>query len=319
MAERKRSRLKTAIGKRTIEFARLRTEKQNAASANLDTMSALNIVRLMNREDAVVATAVRYVLPRIAKAIDIAAENLVRGGRLIYVGTGTSGRIGALDSSECPPTFSTGPRMIQYVIAGGNRALGQAVEGKEDDPKLGHRDMAHKRPTEKDVVVGIASSGRTPYTIAAIEYARSKGAKTIAIVCNRRSALARAADLAIEVDVGPEILTGSTRLKAGTAQKMICNMLTTGAMARQGYVYGNLMVNVRTTSQKLTNRAIKILQITTGMDRDSALTALEAAGMKVPVALVMVEAGVGRKEAIERLAQTNGNVRRAIEGQHFLH
>ncbi|HYG98942.1 MAG TPA: N-acetylmuramic acid 6-phosphate etherase [Terriglobales bacterium] len=295
-----------------VELKKLGTEKQNAASANLDTMSALEIATVMNREDAKVAAGIKKVLPQIARAIDVIADRLSKGGRLIYVGAGTSGRIGALDSSECPPTFNTDPKMVQYVIAGGPGALGSAAESNEDSPELGRKDIAAKKPGKKDVVIGIAASGRTPYTIAAVEYASKKGAATVAVVCNSGSALAKAAQVAIEVVVGPEVLTGSTRLKAGTAQKLVCNMLTTGAMSRMGYVYGNLMVNVHLKNEKLVERGITILQKATGVDRDSALTALEAAGMKVPVALVMLNAGVSKAEALKRLKKANGRVRKAI-------
>lgn len=298
-----------------VELKKLGTEKQNTASANLDTMSALEIATVMNREDAKVAAAVKKVLPQIARAIDVIADRLSKGGRLIYVGAGTSGRIGALDASECPPTFNTDPKMVQYVIAGGPAALASAAEANEDSPELGRKDLAAKKPGKKDVVIGIAASGRTPYTIAAVEYARKKGAATVAVVCNSGSALAKAAQVAIEVVPGPEVLTGSTRLKAGTAQKLICNMLTTGAMSRMGYVYGNLMVNVHLKNAKLVERGITILQNATGVDRDSAITALEASGNKVPVALVMLNAGVSKSEAVKRLKKANGLVRKAIAGK----
>ncbi|HET8667590.1 MAG TPA: N-acetylmuramic acid 6-phosphate etherase [Terriglobales bacterium] len=278
----------------------------------MDTMSALEIATVMNREDAKVAAAIKKALPQIAKAIDVIADRLNKGGRLIYVGAGTSGRIGALDASECPPTFNTDPKMVQYVIAGGPKALGSAAEANEDSPELGRKDIAAKKPGRKDVVIGIAASGRTPYTIAAVEYARKKGAGTVAVVCNSGSALAKAAEVAVEVVVGPEVLTGSTRLKAGTAQKMVCNMLTTGAMSRLGYVFGNLMVNVHLKNAKLVERGIAILQKATDVDRDSALTALKAASMKVPVALVMLKAGVSKTEALKRLKKSNGRVRAAM-------
>lgn len=294
------------------ELKKLGTEKQNTASANLDTMSTLEIAMVMNREDAKVAAAIKKALPQIAKAIDMIADRLNKGGRLIYVGAGTSGRIGALDASECPPTFNTDPKMVQYVIAGGPKALGSAAEANEDSPELGRKDIAAKKPGRKDVVIGIAASGRTPYTIAAVEYARKKGAGTVAVVCNSGSALAKAAEVAVEVVVGPEVLTGSTRLKAGTAQKMVCNMLTTGAMSRLGYVFGNLMVNVHLKNAKLVERGIAILQKATDVDRDSALTTLKAASMKVPVALVMLKAGVSKTEALKRLKKSNGRVRAAM-------
>jgi N-acetylmuramic acid 6-phosphate etherase len=299
---------------RTSSVRSLKTEKQNPASAKLDTMSALEIAALMNREDAKISAAIKKALPQIAAAIELITRQLGAGGRLIYVGSGTSGRVGALDAAECPPTFGTHPKMVQFVIAGGEKSLGKASEANEDSSEQGRTDIARKKPGKRDVVVGIAASGRTPYTVGAVEYAREKGAATIAIVCNSGSALAKTAEVAIEVEVGPEVLSGSTRLKAGTAQKMICNMLTTGAMARLGYVYGNLMVNIQLKNEKLVERGISIVQSMTGVDREQALSALQRAGMKVPEALVMLEKGVGRAEATKRLKNSRGNLRGALEG-----
>jgi N-acetylmuramic acid 6-phosphate etherase len=290
----------------------LRTERSNRATENLDKMTALELVTAMNREDAVVPRAIRRVLPDIAKAVDVVARSLAKGGRLIYVGSGTSGRIGALDASECPPTFGTKPEMVQFLIAGGVEALFKATESSEDSAELGRSDMAVRRPGKSDVVVGIAASGRTPYTIGAISYARSKGAATIAIACNRGSALAKAARTRIEVEVGPEVLAGSSRLKAGTAQKLICNMLTTGAMAQLGYVYSNLMVNLHLKNEKLLERGIAIVESLAKVDREVALRTLQNAGMSVPLALVMLKAGISRSEARRRLLKAKGNVRKAI-------
>ena len=292
----------------------LETERQNRASSDLDKMSALEIATLMNRQDARVLRAIRQVLPAIAQAIDVVRDRLVAGGRLIYVGTGTSGRIGALDASECPPTFGTDPDMIQYVIAGGEHALANATESSEDSPELGVRDMAARKPGKKDVVVGLAASGRTPYTVAALKYAAKKGAATIAIICNTDSELAGVAEIAIVAEVGAEVLTGSTRLKAGTAQKLICNMLTTGALARLGYVYGNLMVNLQLKNEKLIERGISIVRRVAKVNRTVALATLEAADMKVSVALVMLCAKVSKPEAIRRLKRSQGSIRGAIEG-----
>lgn len=297
-----------------MRLSELMTERRNRASEDLDAMSALEIVSVMNREDATVARRVRKVLPQIARAVDLIAEGFSKGGRLIYVGTGTSGRIGALDASECPPTFGTSPKKVQFLIAGGEEALVQATEASEDSAELGLRDMARKRPGKRDVVVGLAASGVTPYTISALQYARSKGAATVGIACNRGSALGKAADVAIEVEVGPEVLTGSSRLKAGTAQKMICNMLTTGAMARVGYVSSNLMVNLVLKNRKLVERGIAIVQTLAQVDCATAEKTLEQAGMRLPVALVMLKAQVTKAEAARRLKKTKGNVREAIEG-----
>lgn len=291
----------------------LTTEQQNLASQALDTKSALEIATIINAEDATVAGAIAKTLPQIAEAINTIAHALSRGGRLIYVGAGTSGRIGALDSAECPPTFGTDSKQIQYVIAGGEKALGRAVEANEDSQKLGIGDISKLRPGKNDVIVGLAASGRTPYTFAAVECARKRGARTVAVVCNPDSPLAGAAEIAIVAEVGPEVVSGSTRMKAGTAQKMILNMLSTGAMTRLGYVYGNLMVNVSPRNKKLVERAIGILIKAAGTDRKTAAVALKKSGNSVPIALVMLKAGIGRSEATRRLKASGGHVRRAIE------
>lgn len=297
----------------TPTLVSLTTEQQNLASQELDTKSALEIATIINNEDAKVASAVGKALPQIANAIDTIAEAIHNGGRLIYIGAGTSGRIAALDAAECPPTFSSDPRQVQFIIAGGERALGRAVEANEDSPELGQRDLAKLKPTKKDVVAGITASGRTPYTLAAVEYAKKKGVKTIGISCNPDSALAKAADIAITAEVGPEVISGSTRMKAGTAQKMILNMLTTGAMTKLGYVYGNLMVNVAPKNQKLVERAITILSKAAEVDRERAGVALDQSGRSVPVALVMLRAGISRTEAKRQLKAAGGNVRKAID------
>jgi len=292
---------------------KLSTEQQNAASSELDTKSALDIARIINVEDKKVAGAVERALPQIAKAIDAIAEAIRKGGRLIYVGAGTSGRIAALDASECPPTFNTDPKTVQYVIAGGPAALSSATEASEDSRTLGQRDIARRKPGKNDVVVGIAASGRTPYTIAAVQFARKKGARTVAVVCNPDSELGRSAEIEIVTQVGPETLSGSTRMKAGTAQKMVLNMLTTGAMARLGYVYGNLMVNVHTKNEKLVERGLSILEKAAGVDREASVRALNAASGRVPVALVMLKTGLGPVRALQKLKQFKGNVRKAIQ------
>lgn len=292
----------------------LSTEGRNRATEALDTMSTLEMVTAMNREDAKVARAIQRVLPEIARAVDVIARSFARGGRLIYVGTGTSGRIGALDASECPPTFGTSPEMVQFVIAGGENALVRATEASEDSADLGRSDMAALKPGKLDVVAGLAASGRTPYTMGALELANKKGATTIAITCNRNSVLARMAKIRIEAEVGPEVLTGSTRLKAGSAQKQICNMLTTGAMVKLGYVYSNLMVNMHLINEKLIERGILILESLALVNRDVARETLEKADMSLPLALVMLKAEVGRAEAVRRMRKAKGNVRKAIEG-----
>jgi N-acetylmuramic acid 6-phosphate etherase len=291
----------------------LGTERQNSTSSELDRLSAVEIARIINQQDQTVAAAVGKALPQIAQAIDAIADAIAAGGRLIYVGAGTSGRLAALDASEIPPTFNTAPKTVQYVIAGGEKALSRATEGSEDSRADGKADMARRKPSKKDVVIGIAASGRTPYTIAAVEFARKKGSKTAAIVCNRGSELGRAAEIEIVAEVGPEVLSGSTRMKAGTAQKMVLNMLTTGAMARLGYIYGNLMVNVHTKNEKLVERGLGILEKAAGIDRKKAARFLRDSSNQVAVALIMSKSGLDRDTAVEKLKRYKGNVRRAIE------
>jgi N-acetylmuramic acid 6-phosphate etherase len=310
--KRKATKGKASNRKASAELRHLGTEKTNSASADLDRKSALEIARIINAEDAKVAAAVKRALRPIAQAIDLIASALSQGGRLIYIGTGTSGRIAALDAVECPPTFDVDPRMVQFIIAGGPRALGVAVEADEDSRELGRKAIAKKRPTKKDVVVGIAASGRTPFTIAAIEYARARGAQTVAVVCNPKSPLGKAAHVAIVADVGAEVLAGSTRMKAGTAQKMILNMLTTGAMTRLGYIYGNLMVNLHTKNEKLAERGVGILEKAAGLNRAAARKLLAAAGGRIPVALVMAKTGASRADAVAALSRSAGRVRQAI-------
>jgi N-acetylmuramic acid 6-phosphate etherase len=296
-----------------VNLQKLGTEQQNTASAELDSKSALEIARIINAEDQKVAAAVERALPQIAKAIEAVADALGHNGRLIYVGAGTSGRIAALDASECPPTFNIAPKAVQFVIAGGDKALGRAAEFNEDSRQQGQRDMAKRSPGKKDVVVGVAASGRTPYTVAALEYARKRGARTVAVVCNGNSEMGRLADIEIVTDVGPEVLSGSTRMKAGTAQKMVLNLLSTGAMARLGFIYGNLMVNVHTKNAKLLERGLGILEKAAGVSRETARRALKAAGNQVPIALIMLMTGVNAARAREKLKAAKGIVRRAIE------
>jgi len=289
----------------------LATEQPNPASADLDAKSPLEIARIINSEDAKIAAAVERALPQIARAIEWIAEALAKGGRLIYVGTGTSGRIAALDAAECPPTFGIDPKMVQFVMAGGQRALGAAVEADEDSRTLGVRDIRKKRPAKTDVVVGISASVRTPFTIAALESARRAGAKTVAVTSNSGSALEAAVELAIVVETGAEVVSGSTRMKAGTAEKMVLNMLSTGAMVRLGYVYGNLMVNLHPKNHKLAQRAVGIVETATGVDRAAARKVLKSAG-SVATAIVMLAAGVSKKAAETALAAAGGRVRDAI-------
>jgi len=291
-------------------LSRLRTEQTNQAADDLDRKSSLEIAQLINGEDVTVAFAVSRVLPQIARVIDLAAAALGRGGRLIYVGAGTSGRIAALDAVECLPTFDTD--RVQFIMAGGAKALASESEISEDDAKQGRKEMARRKPGKNDVVIGIASSGRTPFTVAAVGEARRRGARTVALTCNANSPLERAADLAIVTPVGPEVLAGSSRMKAGTAHKMVLNMISTATMTRLGYVYGNLMVNVSPKNEKLKQRAVAILQAATGVDREMAQRALRTSGNRTPVALVMLAAGASKTQAVDALKKTRGHVRKAI-------
>jgi N-acetylmuramic acid 6-phosphate etherase len=289
------------------------TEKANEATRGFDTRSAVEIARIINQEDHKIAAAVKKAIPEIAQVIDMVAHALREGGRLIYVGAGSSGRLAALDACEIPAYFSTSPQTVQYIMAGGPKALASPVEVNEDSEELGKRDIARRRPSRKDVVIGLSASGRTPYVVAALAYARTLGARTACITCNPSSPLTSVVDTPIVAEVGPEVISGSTRLKAATAQKMITNMITTGAMTRLGYVYENLMVNVHMHNSKLIERGISILTRACDVTREKAVDVIRSAGRSVPVALVMLKAGVDKPEAVRRLARAQGNVRRAIE------
>jgi N-acetylmuramic acid 6-phosphate etherase len=288
------------------------TEQRNAASKNLDRMTALELVRLMNREDRKVAAAVGREIPAIARAVDAIVRGMQNGGRLIYVGAGSSGRMAVLDAAECPPTFGISPKVMQALIAGGRRAVTGAVEGAEDSVRNAERDLREKKLTSSDVVVGIAASGTTPYVLAAMKFARKRKATTVAITSNRRMPVARLAKIVIAPEVGPEVLTGSTRLKAGTSQKMVLNMLSTAAMARLGHVYENLMIDAVLTNQKLGDRAVRILAEASGRNLSAAGHALRAAGHDMRVGLVMLKLGVAAGEAKRLLARTGGDLRRAL-------
>jgi N-acetylmuramic acid 6-phosphate etherase len=289
-----------------------RTEQRNPASKNLDRMTAREIVRLMNREDRKVAIAVGRELPAIARAVDAIVKGIRKGGRLFYVGAGSSGRMGVLDAAECPPTFGTPQRMVQALIAGGRRAITHAVEGAEDSTRNGERDLRAKKPARNDVVVGIAASGTTPYVLGALKYARKRGATTVAVTSNLRMPLGRLAEIVIAPEVGPEVLTGSTRLKAGTSQKMVLNMLTTAVMARLGHVYENLMIDVVMTNEKVAERALRILAEASGKRVSTAEHALRAAEHNMRVALVMLKLGIGAATAKKRLKMAEGDLRKAL-------
>jgi len=292
---------------------RRRTEHRNTASKNLDRMSAIEIVRLMNREDRKVAAAVARELPAIARAAEAVTKAIRNGGRLIYVGAGSSGRMAVLDAAECPPTFGTSPELVQALIAGGRPAVTGAGEGAEDSVENAQRDLRAKRLTQHDVVVGITASGTTPYVLAALQYARRHSAATVAITVNPRTPVARLAKILIATQVGPEILTGSTRLKAGTAQKMVLNMLSTAAMARLGHVYENLMIDVKASNQKVSDRIVRILAEASGRSLSASEHALRQAGHNMRIALIMLKHGVHAQDAKKKLAAAKGNLHEALD------
>ncbi|MGX1270751.1 N-acetylmuramic acid 6-phosphate etherase [Streptomyces phaeoluteigriseus] len=290
----------------------LTTEAFRPELAEIDRLPTLDIARLMNGEDAGVAAAVAARLPEIAGAVDAIAVRMGRGGRLVYAGAGTAGRLGVLDASECPPTFHTTPDQVVGLIAGGPRAMVTSVEGAEDSRELARADLAALALTAEDTVVGISASGRTPYAIGAVEYARSLGALTVGLACNAGSALAAAAEHGIEVVVGPELLTGSTRLKAGTAQKLVLNMLSTITMIRLGKTYGNLMVDVRASNEKLRARSRRIVSLATGADDAEIERALAATGGEVKDAILVLLAGVDGPSAARLLEESGGHLRAAL-------
>jgi N-acetylmuramic acid 6-phosphate etherase len=294
-------------------LAALTTEARNPATERIDQLSTLDLLTVINDEDATVASAVRAELPRIAEAVDGIAARFEQGGRMFYTGAGTSGRLGVLDASECPPTFSVPAELVQGLIAGGDRALRLSSEHSEDSKEEGARDLAAAGFGAGDALVGIAASGRTPYAIGALEYARSVGALTVALTCVAGSAMAGVAEIAIAVVTGPEVLTGSTRMKAGTATKMVLNMLSTGVMVRTGAVFGNLMVNVKPTNAKLVDRAERIIAAATGCDQVTAARLLVESGQVVKTAIVMETLGLDREAAEARLAGAKGVLRMALE------
>jgi N-acetylmuramic acid 6-phosphate etherase len=290
----------------------LLTEQLNPATASIDALPTEEALRMINAEDQKVAAAVEREIPAIARAVDAIVAAFEHGGRLFYIGAGTSGRMGVLDASECPPTFSVPADMVQGIIAGGEIALSQATETTEDDPGIGARDLAARGFTGRDVLVGIAASGRTPYVLGAVAEARRLGAMTIGISCTPDSELSREVEIAIAPLVGPEVVAGSTRMKSGTAQKLVLNMLTTGAFIRLGYVYGNLMVNVQPKNKKLIDRARRIVAQAAGVAYERAGELLDHSGGSVRTAILMGKAGIGREEAERRLAEAGGRISLAL-------
>ncbi|MDK9781865.1 N-acetylmuramic acid 6-phosphate etherase [Vibrio sp. B172a] len=295
-----------------IDLSRLVTESRNPASAEIDTLSTIEMLQVINQEDQKVALAVQGVLPQIAQTVDAITAAFANGGRLIYMGAGTSGRLGILDASECPPTYGTHPDMVIGLIAGGHQAILKAVENAEDNAQMGQDDLKALNLTQHDVVVGIAASGRTPYVLGGLEYAKSVGATTASIACNPECAMAEAADIAILPVVGAEVVTGSSRMKAGTAQKLVLNMLTSGAMIRSGKVFGNLMVDVEATNAKLIQRQTNIVIEATGATKEQAEKALEACERHCKTAILMILADLDAEQAMSRLAEHNGFIRAAL-------
>lgn len=287
------------------------TEARNDASASIDRLETEDMMRVINAADREVPIAIEREIPNIARAVDAIANRIEQGGHLFYSGAGTSGRLGVLDASECPPTFNAPPELVQALIAGGDRALRHSVESAEDDPRQGKRDLDARGFSGNDALVGIAASGRTPYVLGAMEWAHTLGSLCIGLSCTPHSDVARAADIAITPVPGPEVITGSTRMRAGTATKLVLNMLSTGVMVRLGYVYGNLMVNLQPTNEKLTDRARRIVSTIAGISYHEAAQLLNVAG-SVRVAIVMERYKIGREEAELRLQAAHGNLRTAL-------
>jgi N-acetylmuramic acid 6-phosphate etherase len=294
----------------------LLTEQRNPASRDIDTRPTPEILRIINSEDQNVAPAVAVEIPRIAQAVDRIVESLRGGGRLFYIGAGTSGRLGVLDAAECPPTFHVPPEMVQGIIAGGEAALARATEASEDDPAAGRRDLMEHAFTPRDALVGIAASGRTPYVLGAVAAARELGALTVGISCTPDSELARAAEIAITPLPGPEVIAGSTRMKAGTATKLVLNMISTTVMIRLGHVYGNLMVNVEPKNSKLEDRALRIVAEAAQVNYDRAGQVLREAGGEVKTAIVMARLAVDRAAAQAKLAAAGGRIAEALKASH---
>ena len=297
-----------------VELQKIATEQRNPNTTHIDTLPTLEMVQLINQEDQKVALAVAQVAPEIARAIDVITRQLSQGGRLFYAGCGTSGRLGILDAVECPPTYSTDPELVQAIIAGGYPAIFRAVEGAEDDFDLGRRDLQERGFASQDVLVGLAASGRTPYVLGAMGYARELGAAVIAVTCCPGSEVDQMADIGIAPTPGPEVITGSTRMKSGTAQKMVLNMLSTGTMIKLGKVYGNLMVDVKPSNEKLIRRCVTIVREAVGCEEDQAVSALEACGYRPKVAIVMLLKKRDAEQARELLEQAQGRIARVVEG-----
>lgn len=296
----------------SLNLKKLTTESRNENTMDIDTISTLEMVKKINNEDKKVAEAVEKELPKIAEAIDCIAQRMDKGGRLIYIGAGTSGRLGILDASECPPTYGISEELVQGIIAGGTEAIFRAKEGAEDSKEMAVKDLKDKNITEKDTIVGLAASGRTPYVIGGLEYANEIGALTISVTCNANSQVSKAAKISIAPVVGAEVVTGSTRLKSGTAQKLVLNMLSTGAMIKLGKVYGNLMVEVKATNEKLTQRAKLIVCEATGIAIEEATEVLNKTDFDVKLAIFMILSKLNQEEARIRLDENKGYIAKAL-------
>jgi N-acetylmuramic acid 6-phosphate etherase len=299
-----------------MNITKLNTEQQNPKTMNIDQMTTEDIITVINQEDTLVPNVIARQVPNISEVVDKIVAAFKQGGRLIYVGAGTSGRLGIIDASECPPTYGTDPGMVVGIIAGGKEAMTEAIEGVEDDKQQGQTDMDEISLTAKDVVVGIAASGRTPYTIGALEYAKSLGAVTVSVVCSKDSEMEKISDHSIAAVVGPEVITGSTRMKAGTAQKLILNMLSTASMIKMGKVYGNLMVDVQMTNEKLHSRAVNIVKMATGASDEEAKKAIEEQNYNTKAAILQIITGLKGDGARELLEKHDGYLREAI-AEHY--
>ncbi|EFV78431.1 N-acetylmuramic acid 6-phosphate etherase [Cytobacillus firmus] len=299
-----------------MNITKLNTEQRNPKTMEVDLMTTEEIITIINQEDTIVPNAIAREIPHIVKVVDEITDSFKKGGRLIYVGAGTSGRLGIIDASECPPTYGTDPEMVVGIIAGGKEAMTEAVEGAEDDSEQGRQDVADIQLSDKDVLVGIAASGRTPYTIGALQYGNEVGAVTVAVACTKDSEMGRIAKYTIAPITGPEVVTGSTRMKAGTAQKLVLNMLTTASMIKLGKVYGNLMVDVQMTNEKLFKRAENIVKMATGASDEEAQAALKEQNHNTKAAILQILTGLKGEAAARLLKKHNGYLREAIAEYH---
>ncbi len=299
-----------------MNIAKLNTEQRNPKTMNIDLMSTEEIITVINQEDTIVPNVIARQVPIISEVVEEIVAAFKQGGRLIYIGAGTSGRLGIIDASECPPTFGTDPSLVVGIIAGGKEAMTEAIEGVEDDKQQGQTDLEDISLTAQDIVVGIAASGRTPYTIGALEYAKKIGARTVSVVCSKDSEMEKISDYTVAAVVGPEVITGSTRMKAGTVQKLVLNMLSTASMIKMGKVYGNLMVDVQMTNEKLHNRAVNIVKMATGASDEEARAAIKEQNYHTKAAILQIITGLKGNEAKSLLEKHDGYLRDAISSHY---